>query len=61
MEDAKRQVYADMKFTMQYERDGDNWSYVVTMPNGMNKKYNYKVGEEYSSSTLDGRPITVSY
>ena len=60
MEDAKRKMYTDMKFTMEYTRDGDEWSYTVSMPNGISKTFKFKIGEEFDSYTLDGRPIRVS-
>ena len=60
MEEEKRKMYSNMRFTMEYKKDGDDWSYTVYMPNGMNKKFSYKLGEEFDSTTLDGRPIIVS-
>ena len=60
MEEKKRQMYAEMRFTMEYTRNGENWSYTVEMPNGMKKTFNFSVGQEFDSTTLDGRPIVVS-
>lgn len=56
MEEAKRKLYSDMKFVMEYKRAGDEWSYTVFMPNG-EKTFTFKDGEEFDSYTLDGRPI----
>ena len=60
MEEEKRKLYSNMRFTMEYMKDGDDWSYTVYMPNGMTKTFAFKLGEEFDSTTLDGRPIIVS-
>ena len=61
MEHEKRKIYSDMKFQMEYTHSGnDRWQYSVLMPNGMTKTFAYELGEEFESSTLDGRPIIVS-
>jgi len=58
MEDAKRQMYSTMKFQMEYSHNGhDQWQYVVFLPNGMSKTFQYTLGQEFDSHTLDGRPI----
>ncbi|KAI0233333.1 hypothetical protein LSAT2_016401 [Lamellibrachia satsuma] len=57
MEAEKRALYANMQFTMEYKRDGDKWSYTVCMGKGMDKTFNFVPGEEFDSTTLDGRPI----
>ncbi|KAK2169447.1 hypothetical protein LSH36_10g14018 [Paralvinella palmiformis] len=57
MEEEKRQMYSDMKFTMEYSHNGDDWIYKVYMPGGHCKTYQYTVGKEFDSQTLDGRPI----
>lgn len=58
MEEAKRKMYSEMKFTMEYARDGEEWVYTVYMPSGMSKTFRYTIGKEFDSQTLDGRPIT---
>ena len=61
MEPEKRQMYSDMKFTMEYTHNGhDQWKYTVLIPNGITKTYEYTLGQEFDSFTLDGRPIIVS-
>ena len=60
MEAEKRALYANMRFTMEYKREGDKWSYTVCMGKGMDKTFNFVPGEEFDSTTLDGRPIIVS-
>ena len=62
MEESKRQMYKDMKFIMQISRPSDNrWQYEVFAPQGaLVKSYNFAIGEEFDSTTLDGRPILVS-
>jgi hypothetical protein len=57
MEEEKRLIYSNMKFTMEYERTGECWAYTVYMPNGMQKTFNFTLGQEFDSTTLDGRPI----
>ena len=50
-----------MKFQMEYTHNGnDQWQYTVLMPNGNTKTFAYKLGQEFDSNTLDGRPIIVS-
>ena len=53
-------MYSDMKFTMEYSHNGDEWIYKVYMPGGLCKTYKYTVGKEFDSQTLDGRPIIVN-
>ena len=60
MEEEKRKLYSNMRFTMEYTKTGSDWSYTVYMPNGINKTFNFALGEEFDSTTLDGRPIIVS-
>ena len=61
MEPEKRKMYSDMKFQMEYTHNGnDQWQYTVLMPNGNTKTFAYKLGQEFDSNTLDGRPIIVS-
>lgn len=61
MEPEKRKMYSDMKFQMEYIHNGnDQWQYTVLMPNGNTKTFAYKLGQEFDSYTLDGRPIIVS-
>lgn len=59
MEDGKRNMYSETKFKMEYSRNGENWTYVVELPNGTRKPCNFKVGEKFDWETLDGRPIVV--
>lgn len=60
MEEEKRAMYRDMKFTMEYQRDGHTWTCIVYMPNGHTKTFNFTIGKEFDSQTLDGRPIKVN-
>ena len=53
-------MYVDMKYTIEYKKNGDNWSYIVCIPMGMTRTYDFKLGEAFDSTTLDGRPIVVS-
>ena len=60
MDENKRQMYCKMNFTMEYQKsDGDAWLYTVYMPHNMSKSYTFVVGQEFDSTTLDGRPIKV--
>ena len=61
LEEAKRQMYADMKFTMEYEYNeaDDTWSNRVFLPDGSSKLFVFHLGKEFDSTTLDGRPIVV--
>ncbi|ELU12067.1 hypothetical protein CAPTEDRAFT_20975 [Capitella teleta] len=56
MEEEKRKMYSNMRFTMEYTVNGDDWAYTVHMPQGA-KTFNFRLGEEFDSYTLDGRPI----
>lgn len=60
MDDDKRQMYSEMKFKMEYSRDGDQWIYVVSMADGSSKTTQFQVGKQFDSTTFDGRPIVVS-
>lgn len=57
MEEDKRKIYSNMKFLMEYRREGDEWEYTVDMPHGVTKTFKFRIGEPYDSTTLDGRPI----
>jgi hypothetical protein len=59
MEENKRKIYSEMKFQMEYLREDDNtWVYIVSMPDGTNiKTIKFKLGQDYDSTTFDGRPI----
>ena len=59
MDDDKREMYKKMRFTMEYERDGDRWSYTVDMAPGRKLTFTFVEDEEFDSTTLDGRPIIV--
>jgi hypothetical protein len=59
MEEEKRKMYSNMRFTMEYTVNGDDWAYTVHMPHGA-KTFQFCIGEEFDSFTLDGRPIKVN-
>ena len=59
MGEAQRAVYKDMQFTMEYQKDGDNWTCIVYMPTGHSRSFQFEIGKEFDSQTLDGRPIKV--
>lgn len=61
MEEDKRKMYSNMKFQMEYRRNGGDWEYTVDMPHGVSKTFRFRIGEPYDSTTLDGRPILVSW
>ena len=60
MDEAKRTMYETMRFVMEYSLNGDTWTYTVFMPGGMSKTFQYNIGQEFDSTTLDGRPIIVN-
>ena len=56
----KRKLYANMRFTMEYTRDGDNWTYTVHIAPGLSKQFVYTIGQLFEATTFEGRPIIVT-
>lgn len=59
MPEEKKKTYSEMKFQMEYQQEGDSvWVYNVCLPNGsIFKTIRFKIGEDFDSTTFDGRAI----
>jgi len=56
MTNEQLKMCSEMKFKMEYRRgEGDEWTYIIEMPNGKSRVISYKLGQKFDSSSLIGR------